>query len=148
MPIVEVEVVCHTEAEFKQLSATALANALGRVFGSRPGTAWVKLRFLGESSYAENESTLEASDLPAFVSVLHARVPQGEALATEVMAITDAVAQCLGPRPRAHTRPVRASGHGSSGIRWKNRALNTSMLTLPARACGSRSSAPGGVCPY
>jgi len=105
MPIVEVEVVCHGEAEFNRLSAAALANALGRVFGVQPGTSWVKLRFLGEGGYAENESTLEPSELPAFVSVLHARVPQGEALATEARAITNAVALCLGRAPeRVHVR--------------------------------------------
>jgi len=105
MPIVEVEVVCHSEAEFRQLSAAVLADALGRTFGSQPGTAWVKLRFLGETSYAENESTLGASELPAFVSVLHARPPQGEALVTEAKAITDAVALHLGRAPeRIHVR--------------------------------------------
>ena len=105
MPIVDVEVVCQSEAEFNQLSASALANALGLVFGSQPGTAWVKLRFLGCTGYAENQATLEGSELPAFVSVLHAHVPQGEALATEAKAITNAVALCLGrARERVHVR--------------------------------------------
>ena len=105
MPIVDVEVVCPSEAEFNQLSAAALANALGLVFGSQPGTAWVKLRFLGGTGYAENQVTLGGSELPAFVSVLHAHLPQGEALATEAKAITNAVALCLGRAPeRVHVR--------------------------------------------
>jgi phenylpyruvate tautomerase PptA (4-oxalocrotonate tautomerase family) len=105
MPIVDVEVVCQSEAEFNQFSAAALANALGVVFGSPPGATWVKLRFLGGSRYAENQVSLEGTDLPAFVSVLHAHVPQGEALAAEAKAITNAVALCLGrARDRVHVR--------------------------------------------
>jgi phenylpyruvate tautomerase PptA (4-oxalocrotonate tautomerase family) len=96
MPIVEIEAVCRTEADFNQLSVSAIANALGLVFGSEPATVWVKLRFLGCGSYAENHATLEASDFPVFVSVLQAHAPQGEALAIEAMAITKAVASCLG----------------------------------------------------
>ena len=57
MPIVEVDVVCQSEAEFGRFSAAALASSLGRVFGSPPGTTWVKLRQLAEGNYAENEST-------------------------------------------------------------------------------------------
>jgi hypothetical protein len=105
MPILDIEVVCESQAEFNQLSAAALANALGRVFGSPPGTTWLKLRFLDCTAYAENQDTLEASRLPAFVSVLHARAPQGEALASEARAVTNAVALCLGRAPeRIHVR--------------------------------------------
>ena len=105
MPIVEVEVVCHAEAEFNRFSATALADALGQVFGSQLGAVWVKLRFLGVSRYAESKSTLEPSELPTFVSVLHARAPQGEELAAEAKAVTNAVALCLGrPAERVHVR--------------------------------------------
>ena len=105
MPIVDVEIVCQSEAEFNRLSAAALANALGRTFRSQPGTTWVKLRFLGSTSYAENESAVGGSELPVFVSVLHARVPQGDVLATEAKAVTHAVALCLGRAPeRVHVR--------------------------------------------
>jgi phenylpyruvate tautomerase PptA (4-oxalocrotonate tautomerase family) len=105
MPIVEVEVVCQSEAEFGQLSATTLASALGRVFGSGRGTAWVKLRFLSSASYAENDLKVGGAELPAFVSVLHARLPQGQVLATEAKAITNAVASFLGrDSERIHVR--------------------------------------------
>lgn len=104
MPIVEVEVVCPSE-EFGRFSAPALADALGRVFGSPPGSTWVKLRHLGDRNYAENESCLGGPELPVFVSVLHARVPQGEALVGEARALTNAVAACLGRLPeRVHVR--------------------------------------------
>jgi phenylpyruvate tautomerase PptA (4-oxalocrotonate tautomerase family) len=117
MPIVEVEVVCRSEAEFGRFSAAALADALGRAFGSQPGTAWVKLRLLGSKGYAENEVTLGDGQLPAFVSVLHARIPHGEALATEARAVTDAVALCLGRAPgRVHVRyEPSASGRQAFG---------------------------------
>ena len=105
MPIVEVEVVCQSEAEFGQISAQALADALGQSFGGEPGTTWVKVRSLGATAYAENESAVQSPELPVFVSVLHARSPQAEALAVEAKAVTLAVAQCLGRVPeRVHVR--------------------------------------------
>ena len=105
MPIVEVEVVCRAESDFRRFSPMALADALGRIFGSRPGTAWVKLRFLSASRYAENEATLGSGELPAFVSVLHARVPDEETLAAEAKAVTEAVASWVGrPSERVHVR--------------------------------------------
>jgi hypothetical protein len=105
MPIVEVEVVCGSEAEFGKIAAQPLADALGRSFSSAPGHTWVKLRYLHRTKYAENESTVHDAELPAFVSVLHAHVPQGEALAAEAKAITLAVAQGLGrAADRVHVR--------------------------------------------
>src|SRR4030095_7717696 len=96
MPIVEVEVVCESEAEFNRLSVRGLANALGRTFASPPGTTWVELRYLGSTSEAESDAAVGGSELPVFVSVLHARVPQGDVLATEAKAVTHAVALHLG----------------------------------------------------
>ena len=103
MPIVAIEVVCQSEAQFGEISARPLADALGKAFGSEPENTWVKLRYLGSESYAENESEVPDSELPVFVSVLHARPPQDEALAVEAKAVTLAVAQCLGRAPeRVH----------------------------------------------
>ena len=99
MPIVAVEAVCRSEAHFREISARRLADALGRAFGSEPASTWVKLHYLASEAYAENESEVQGSDLPVFVAVLHAHVPQGEALATEAKAVTLAVAQCLGREP-------------------------------------------------
>ena len=105
MPIVDIEIVCQSEAGFEQLSAAALANALGGTFASQPGTTWVKLRFLDATNYAENASSVGGSELPVFVSVLHARVPQDDVLGTEARAITHAVALHLGrPAERVHVR--------------------------------------------
>ena len=95
MPIVDIELVCDSKAEFATASARALADAIGQALGSEPGHTWVRLRFLASNAYAENQATVEGADLPAFVTVLHAHPPNGEALATEAMALTLAVAQCL-----------------------------------------------------
>jgi hypothetical protein len=60
--------------------------------------------------YAENLSTLDSAELPAFVTVLQAHPPVGDALAAEVMAITTAVAQCLARAPeRVHVQYAPAA---------------------------------------
>jgi phenylpyruvate tautomerase PptA (4-oxalocrotonate tautomerase family) len=105
MPIVDVELICKSEAEFAQASVEALADTLGQAFGSEPGHTWVRLRFLGVASYAENRCAAEHAEPPVFISVLHAHPPKGEALANEAMAVTQAVAQCLGrPLERVHVQ--------------------------------------------
>lgn len=110
MPIIDVELVCESKAEFATASARALAYAIGQVLGSEPGHAWVRLRYLASAAYAENQVTLAGTDLPAFVTVLHAHPPIGAALATEAMALTLAVAQCLGRPPgRVHVQYAPAA---------------------------------------
>ena len=105
MPIVDVELVCVSEQEAPPISAAALASALGSVFGSSPGRTWVRVRFLPSSAYAENECELSAEQLPAFVTVLHAHWPVGEALARQVQQVTQAVAGCLSlPPERVHVQ--------------------------------------------
>ena len=88
MPIIDIELVCESKAEFATASARALADAIGQVLGSEPGHAWVRLRFLADAAYAENQVKLEGADLPAFVTLLHAHPPVGEELATEAIALT------------------------------------------------------------
>ena len=99
MPIVQVEVVCQTEYLFGAIEVRPLADAIGKALASAPGRTWVKLRYLSSSGYAENEAAVLGSELPAFVSILHAHLPQGEALAAEAKALTLAVASCLGRAP-------------------------------------------------
>ena len=94
MPIVDVEVVSAT-AESAPPSVAALATALGRVFDSPPGHTWVRYRVLPVTCYAENDAPLSAGALPAFVTVLQARPPQGVELQAQVQAITQAVAAWL-----------------------------------------------------
>ena len=96
MPIVEVEIVRESEAKLTTGIVRLLADALGQAFCSAPGHTWVKLRHLSSTEYAENEAIVQASELPVFVTVLHAHLPQGEALTAEVRAVTLAIANCLG----------------------------------------------------
>jgi len=110
MPIIDVELVCETEAEFSAVSATDLANAIGDALQSPAGRTWVRLRFLGSASYAENHVAVSKAELPAFVTVLHARPPVESALASEVSALTDAVAQVVGrPVERVHVQYAPAA---------------------------------------
>ena len=103
MPIIDIELVC--EAEFGEISAAALADALGQVLGGPPGSTWVRLRFLAHGAYAENGCTLSRAELPAFVTVLHAHPPVGDALGGEAMAIALAVAGCVArERERVHVQ--------------------------------------------
>jgi len=46
MPIVDIELVCKSEAQAAAVSARALADLLGQAFGSQPGRTWVRLRLL------------------------------------------------------------------------------------------------------
>ncbi len=100
MPIVDVELVCPSGASQRLPSASALAAALGYVFGSAPGHTWVRVRGLDSACYAENEATLAPGELPVFVTVLHLQPPSGSLLEAEVMALTEAVAACVGREAR------------------------------------------------
>lgn len=112
MPIVDIEFVCESEREFGTVSTQSIADALGRVFATPPGRTWVRLRFLDSNAYAENDVTVGALELPAFVTVLHARPPVGAARHAEVVAITAAVAMCLArSAERVHVR-YAAAGAG------------------------------------
>ena len=96
MPIVDVQIVCERSSQPGPTVSQALADTLGSVFGSQPGRTWVRVHFLGAEHYAENGVALGGQELPVFVTVLQAHPPQGEALVTEVQAVTAAVAVCVG----------------------------------------------------
>jgi len=97
MPILDIELVQADGAAPPEAAVTqALADSAGRALGSPPGRTWVRLRSLALSHYAENQAPVAAAAAPVFVTVVHARPPQGDALAAEVAALTQAVALCLG----------------------------------------------------
>lgn len=99
MPIVDIELVCQSEAAFRTVSANALADAIGSALGSAAGRTWVRLRCLDRQAYAENQvpaETMSADDLPVFVTILAARPPAMPALRDEVLKITKVVATCVG----------------------------------------------------
>lgn len=110
MPIVDVELVCESEAEFNTVSARAIADAAGRVFRSPPGRTWVRLRFIDGKHYAENDASVSSFEFPVFVTVLHAHLPIAAALATEVAVLTTTVAQIVGrPPERVHVQYAPAA---------------------------------------
>jgi phenylpyruvate tautomerase PptA (4-oxalocrotonate tautomerase family) len=123
MPIVDVELVCSPHAPASGVSARALADALGAVFGSAPGHTWVRVRVLASADYAENGVDVAAAGLPAFVTVLHARPPAGAALAAEASAVTEAIARCIGRTPaRVHVQYAPAgAGRQAFGGRLVDR---------------------------
>jgi hypothetical protein len=103
VPIIDIELVCQSEAAFKAVSANALADALGNALGSAAGRTWVRLRFLDRQAYAENQvsvAALSVGDLPVFVTVLAAHPPAMPALRDEVLKITEVVAMCVGRSAR------------------------------------------------
>ena len=111
MPIVDVELVSESEAEFSAISAQALANALGVALGSQPGHTWVRLRYLNNRCYAENLAAPLRVELPVFVTVLLAHPPEESALAEQVAAVTKAVANSVGrSREVVHVQYAPAAG--------------------------------------
>ena len=95
MPIIDIEFV-HSAQASALPNASILAAAIGRALGTPPGQTWVRLRTLDANFYAENESAVSPSELPVFVTVLHAHLPDSPALAAEVHLLTQTVASCVG----------------------------------------------------
>ena len=96
MPIVDVEFVRSSAQAAVLPSASSLATAIGHALGTPAGRTWVRVRTLDAACYAENESLLSASELPVFVTVLHAHLPASSELTAEVNLLTQAVASCCG----------------------------------------------------
>ena len=103
MPILDIEIVlCPDEALAPGLAAE-IADRSGEVFGSPPGSTWVKLRAIPCDHYAENGGGPPGGVYPVFVSVLKARLPAPDALRAEVARLTAAVAEATGrPAENVH----------------------------------------------
>lgn len=108
MPIIDVELVCQSEAQFCAVSASVLADALGTALGTVAGRTWVRKRFLDVDAYAENQVPVvgtDVADLPVFVTVLLSHPPAGDERVVEVNTITKVVAACVGrPPDRVHVQ--------------------------------------------
>ena len=90
MPIVDIETV----GDPPTLATQALADALGDLLGSKPGSTWVRLRGLPPDQYAENDSP---NPPPAtFVSVLQHTPPDGAERSSLAEAIASVVALLTG----------------------------------------------------
>jgi len=103
MPILDVQVVLPAGQQLAAGMAQAVADAAGASLGADPGRVWVRLEALASTRYAENNSQVSASDLPAFVRVLQAQPPVGPAAEAEILTLTTAIAAALGrPAERVH----------------------------------------------
>jgi hypothetical protein len=111
MPIIDIELVCDSlNCATAPVSPQALADALGHVFASGPGRTWVRLHFLDSGNYAENDVMVGSSELPVFVTILHAHLPTGAALTAELKAVTETVARLIArPSGRVHVQYAPAA---------------------------------------
>ncbi len=96
MPILDVEIVGDLPEPAQNGLARRLADAAGEVLRSRPQGTWVKVRFLEEHAYAENAGGPDAGVSPVFVRVLKRGLTSGEALKSEIEALTKAIAAACG----------------------------------------------------
>jgi len=102
MPILNVEIVTYQNEKIRPDLAMELANQIGEVFDSPPGSTWVKVHLIAGENYAEN---MVASDsvFPVIVSVLKAQTPSLESLQAEVTKLTAIIAQiCNRPPENIH----------------------------------------------
>ena len=118
MPILEVELIGGVPVPDRARLAQRLADAAGAIFHSAPGATWVRVRELEPTEYAENATeALTAGVHPVFVGVLKQALPDPEAMAQEVEALTTAVARETGrPRDQVHViYEPPAAGRASFG---------------------------------
>lgn len=97
MPVIDIERVLPDGAVAVPSGlAQALADAAAAALACPPGLAWVRLRALAASAYAESGVAPLAPDaLPVFVTLLQAHPPEGAAREAQVRALTEAMARVL-----------------------------------------------------
>jgi len=96
MPIVDVEIVVAPNGPVAAGLAQSLADAAGLALGSPAGQTWVRLHLLAREHYAENESSLAATELPVFVTVLKRALPGPAEMTDEIARLTGSIADALG----------------------------------------------------
>ncbi len=141
MPILDVEVVGSIAAEVRNGLARRLADVAGEVLHSRPQGTWVKVRYLDAADYAENAGGPPEGVLPVFVRVLKGTVSGGEALAQEIDALAEAVADLCG-RPKENVHIVYEPP-AVGRIAFGGRLARSQPSTAPA-ATAKRSPEPMG----
>ncbi|MGW8251943.1 MAG: hypothetical protein ACWGO1_14985 [Anaerolineales bacterium] len=103
MPVLELEIVTPTGETLHPKLAKQLADRIGEIFASPPGSVWVRLRSLPSESYAENDRDQVETPLPVFVSILKAKPLQPEEQHREVAQLTNAIAElCRRPAENVH----------------------------------------------
>jgi hypothetical protein len=91
--------------------AQAAADAAGGVLNAAPGRVWVRVQALPVAHYAEN-GVAAPEPSPAFVTVLHARPPEGAARSGEARALAEALAPVLQRPPERVHIEYAAAGAG------------------------------------
>lgn len=102
MPIVNVQMVGAEVERVRSAVVQELADCLGVLFESGPGTTWVRMSYLAREDYAENHAELDPSVQPVFVEVLRRALPPTAELAAEADRVAEAVAAVL-ERPKENT---------------------------------------------
>jgi phenylpyruvate tautomerase PptA (4-oxalocrotonate tautomerase family) len=103
MPILQVEIVDNPGATLASGLAQRLADEAGRVLGAAPGTTWVTVNLVPSTRYAESGGDSLPGYRPIFVRVLKRALPEGPARASEITALTDAIAGVCGwPAGQVH----------------------------------------------
>jgi phenylpyruvate tautomerase PptA (4-oxalocrotonate tautomerase family) len=106
MPIITIEcVVSAAENKYPAEIIRRLADELGRLLGSKPAGAWLKMRYLDDMQYAENESDVDPAVRPTFVEVLKHSLGNQESLAAESRKIASTVSETL-DRPRENVHVI------------------------------------------
>lgn len=108
VPILDLMLVAHTAPPGL---AQAVADAAAGVLNTAPGRVWVRVHLLPPAHYAEN-GVAALEPLPAFVTVLHAHPPDGEARAAEALALAQAFAPLLQRPPERVHIEYAAAGAG------------------------------------
>lgn len=92
MPILDIEMLSDSPAEFECSLAQTIAEASGEIFAAAPGNTWVKIRFIPRQHYAESGGIAAGVD-PIFVHVLKRTLPPKEELQSEIVRLTQAIAK-------------------------------------------------------
>lgn len=101
MPLVHIEIVIAQDA-LRATLAQELADRIGEVLQTPPGSAWVTVLPIPAVQYAEN-GTGAAEDRPVFVTILKSKLPSTDELQREVTSLTRAIALvCSRPEQSVH----------------------------------------------
>lgn len=99
MPVLDIEIVAPDLTQNLPADLTqSLADSAAQVFGSKPGTVWVKVQTILAANYAENGGAPDGV-YPVFVSVLKSKVPKGSELEEEISQLTEVIAKVLNRAP-------------------------------------------------
>jgi phenylpyruvate tautomerase PptA (4-oxalocrotonate tautomerase family) len=105
MPLVDVAIVLRPQESLRATLARELADRIGEVLGSSPGSTWVTVRAIGTDQYAENLTESTAEVRPVFVTIRKSQLPPRDMLQREVSALTPAIARVCG-RPEQHVHII------------------------------------------